>query len=200
MAGKGNRPIIGVNWNKFRDNFADIDFDKKKKEGFMRKTSTHLFFYGSGAIYSNWHSDPKNPRQFLRNNNWFANTEQAFMYEKAILFNDHETAQEILATPSPKDVKALGRKVRNFDAQKWEDRALGIMTSVNLDKYSQNPEFKKELLETGERILVEASPYDKIWGVGLHYMDAKILDEKNWLGKNLLGKALMNVRRLLSAS
>lgn len=163
----------------------------------MRITDTHVYFYGGPAIYSNWYSDAENPKQFLRNNRWFANTEQAFMYEKALYFKDYDVAEKIMGIPSPKDVKALGREIRNFDAAKWSDVSLGIMTSVNLDKYSQNPAFKKELLETGDKILVEASPYDKIWGVGLHFTDDRILDEKNWQGKNLLGKALMEVRQLL---
>ena len=163
----------------------------------MRITDTHVYFYGGPAIYSNWYSNPENPRQFLRKNHWFANTEQAFMYEKALIFDDYEMAEKILLTPNPKEVKALGRQIKNFDAEIWSDVARGVMTSVNLDKYCQNPLFEKELLKTGNRILVEASPYDKIWGVGLHYTDDAILDEKNWVGKNWLGKALMNVRELL---
>lgn len=163
----------------------------------MRITNTHVYFYGGPAIYSNWYSDPENPKQFQYDGHWFANTEQAFMYGKAILFNDLETAQEILNTPNPKDVKALGRKVKNFDSKTWDENCLVIMTAVNYQKYKQNPAFKKQLLETGNRILVEASPYDKIWGVGLHYTDDAVLDEKNWQGKNLLGIALMNVRELL---
>ncbi len=165
----------------------------------MRITDTHVYFYGGPAIYSNWYGNPEIPDQFKHRGHWFSNTEQAFMWEKAMTFGDEQMAEEILDTPNPKDVKALGRKIKNFDSAKWDACSLAIMTSVNLSKYSQNEAFKKELLETGDRILVEASPYDKIWGVGLHYTDDKILDEKNWQGKNLLGIALMNVRELLKS-
>jgi len=74
---------------------------------------------------------------------------------------------------------------------------LGFMKYVNYLKFTQNLEFRNQLLETENRTLVEASPYDKIWGVGLEETNDLILDEKNWLGQNLLGKALMEVRELI---
>lgn len=121
------------------------------------------------------------------------------MYRKSLLFNDQETAKAILKAKDPKEQKALGRQVKGFKEDLWDLKKFEIVVQGNLYKFSQNEALKKELLATGERIIVEGSPYDSIWGVGLKWDDPKILDEKNWRGQNLLGKALMEVRRLLSA-
>lgn len=155
-----------------------------------RITDTHIFFWGS--VFSNWYIS-----EFDYKGHHFHNTEQAFMWEKAMHFNDDEMAQLILATPNPRENKALGRKVRGFDVEKWIIISFPIMVAVNIEKYSQNYELKQILLSTDEKILVEASPYDKIWGIGLRQDDDNCLDETKWQGMNLLGKALMQVRKLL---
>jgi hypothetical protein len=87
----------------------------------------------------------------------------------------------------------LGRQVRNFDAKAWEELSEIYVFMGNLLKFSQNPEIFGKLLATNDSILAEASPFDKIWGVGLEESDPRILDQENW-GQNLLGKALMKVR------
>lgn len=158
----------------------------------MRTTDTHVYFWN--GIYSNWH-----PAPFVDTLNGirFANSEQAFMWWKAHRFGDIETRNEIEKTPDPKEVKKLGRKVKGFDVEKWDNCCFNIMVYVIDDKFRQNPEMLKELLATGNKTIVEASPYDIIWGVGLLEDDDLILDEKNWRGKNLLGKALMEVRERL---
>jgi ribA/ribD-fused uncharacterized protein len=161
----------------------------------MRITDTHVYFYGGECCFSNWHTTKD---QFKHREHIFQNSEQAFMYEKALCFNDIEIAEKILLTGDPKQVKALGRKIKNFDAAIWNDKCKEAMFIVNVAKYGQNKDFLKKLSDTGEKILVEASPYDKIWGVGLHWTDDKILDEKNWQGQNLLGKALMRVRQFFN--
>ena len=160
----------------------------------MRTTDTHVYFFGGDCCFSNWWTTKD---QFKHGPHIFQNSEQAFMYEKAVCFNDREIANQILLTGDPKETKALGRKIKNFNAETWNIMSPHVMYSVNISKYCQNETFLKELLETGNKVLVEASPYDKIWGVGLHWSDDKILDEKNWQGKNLLGKALMDVRKFL---
>lgn len=155
-----------------------------------RITDTHVFFWGS--VFSNWYIC-----EFEYKGHKFYNTEQAFMWEKAIYFNDKEIAELILATPNPKENKKLGRNVRGFDDQKWAMVSYIIMTAVNLEKYLQYPNLKKILLSTDNKMLVEASPYDKIWGIGLSKDDDDCLDETKWLGLNLLGKALMMVRKTI---
>lgn len=116
------------------------------------------------------------------------------MWEKARYFGDEEMAELILHTQNPKEAKALGRKVRGFDAERWMIGSYVVMMAVNYPKYNQNPKLKEKLLATGDKTLVEASPYDKIWGIGLSEDDDRCLDEHLWQGMNLLGKALMEVR------
>lgn len=126
----------------------------------------------------------------------FRNCETYMMYHKAILFNDLETAQRILdAADDPKAVKALGRKVRDFVESTWDDWKYDIVVEGNRQKFQQNPELKALLLATGQKELVEASPLDRIWGVG--YGKVKALENRSKWGRNLLGRALMKVREEL---
>ena len=160
--------------------------------------NTHLFFLGhtskSGdkACLSNWYKC-----SFKDENNQYCSTEQYMMYQKAVLFEDTVKASEILECSDPKTAKNLGRLVKNFNTDKWEDKACHIVYKGCLLKFSQNPELKKFLISTGKRMLVEASPYDKIWGIGLCETDAKIIPIEQWPGKNWLGKCLMKVRNKL---
>lgn len=160
------------------------------KQRGLRLTDTHVYFWGS--VFSNFHKC-----SFKLLGQQFSSSEQAFMWCKAKAFKDEEIAAEILKYSDPKKVKALGRKVKNYDDAKWDMVRYELMVKVNEAKFSQNKDLLDILKETGNRKLVEASPLDKIWGVGLHYDDDAILDESNWVGKNLLGKALMDVRDLL---
>lgn len=155
-----------------------------------RITDTHVYFWGS--ILSNWcHAE------FEYKDHKFKNSEQAFMWLKAIHFNDNDTAELILNEPNPKENKALGRKIKGFITEDWELHCLGYMIEVNLAKFEQNKDMLKDLISTGDKTIVEASPYDKIWGIGLHWDDDDVLDESKWKGKNLLGIALMEVRNKL---
>lgn len=161
----------------------------------MKITDTHVYFWG--GTFSNWC-----PATFSTDADVgikFLNTEQAFMWYKADFFGDLEIRNKIEheTDGNPKEAKKLGRLIRGFDAEKWVKASFTVMVDVNRLKYMQNPKMAKELLDTGNRILVEASPYDKIWGVALGEDDPLILDEKNWQGQNLLGKALMEVRQYL---
>ena len=149
-----------------------------------RETDTHIYFWDS--MFSNWY-----PIQFDYKGHTFQNSEQAFMWEKAVFFGDREIAEQILETPNPGNNKALGRMVSDFDPEKWMDVCLDIMIEVNMAKWSL---MKNDMIATGDKIIVEASPYDRIWGIGLKPQDDSVLDERNWDGLNLLGKALMKVR------
>jgi ribA/ribD-fused uncharacterized protein len=123
------------------------------------------------------------------------------MYQKALLFNDPEVGAEVLTTTSPKTVKALGRKVRNFDEGVWVANRERIVRQGNVCKFTLavRPEdavdLKAKLLATADKKLVEASPLDRIWGVGFGPKNAEA-NRAKW-GLNLLGKALMEVREEL---
>ena len=162
----------------------------------MTTTDTHVYFYSGKEIYSNWHTTVG---QILDPNVglYFNNTEQHFMWSKAMFFNDLPSAEKIAATPDAREVKRLGRGIKCFIEPSWECVRLGFMTYANFLKYRQNPEWGAQLKATGNRTIVEASPVDKIWGVGLSESDPRIFNESEWQGRNLLGIALMNVRALL---
>jgi ribA/ribD-fused uncharacterized protein len=119
------------------------------------------------------------------------------MAEKAILFGEVETRDRILEAPHPDVAKKLGRGVRNFDEEKWDRARFGLVVRGNLAKFGQNPELAEFLLNTGNRVLVEASPVDQIWGIGLAADDPRAEAPGEWKGLNLLGFALMEVRQML---
>ncbi len=154
----------------------------------MNETNYH-FFYNNSNPFSQWYM-----ADFTVERLTFKCAEQYMMYHKALLFADREIAEAVLQTKVPSKHKALGRKVQGFDAQKWQLFREGIVYMGNYYKFTQNPELKKALLATGSALLVEASPTDRIWGVGLAEDDPKIQDAKNWRGLNLLGMALSRVR------
>lgn len=124
-------------------------------------------------------------------------TEQYMMASKAQLFGDKDTWNEIMNACSPAEYKKLGRKVKGFDATVWDEKKLDIVVEGNKAKFSQNPDLKEFLLATGNAILAEASPYDKIWGIGLDSGTASNGSIEDWNGENLLGCALMEVRDYL---
>ena len=124
-------------------------------------------------------------------------TEQYMMASKAKLFGDNEVYNEIMTANNPYDYKKLGRKVRNFEPEPWDARKSEIVVEGNKSKFGQNPDIKEFLLSTGDAILVEASPFDKIWGIGLDRETAMKGTVEQWQGENLLGCALMEVRDYL---
>lgn len=121
------------------------------------------------------------------------------MTGKARLFGDAPTADRIRAAGSPKQAKELGRQVSGFNEALWNDAKLEIVVEGNLQKFAQNPSLADFLLQTGDKVLVEASPVDRIWGVGLAADDTRVENPIQWRGQNLLGFALMEVRDRLRA-
>jgi ribA/ribD-fused uncharacterized protein len=117
------------------------------------------------------------------------------MYHKALLFDDAPIGNEILSAKHPAQVKKLGRAVRDFTDEKWNEHRYDIVVRANILKFSQNEHLKSQLLATGDKILVEASPRDRIWGIGRGAK--KAMEFRDSWGLNLLGKALMDVRKKL---
>lgn len=116
---------------------------------------------------------------------------------KALAFNDHEVAKLIMESNEPYVQKALGREVRGFVKDVWDDICEDLVVDGLVSKFTQNKYLEKFILDTGDTILVEASPSDKIWGIGLAEDDPRALDETQWRGKNLQGKALMRARDII---
>mgnify|MGYP001333700914 CR=1 FL=1 len=146
---------------------------------------------GAGCLSQWW------PADFTVDGVRFPTAEHYMMWRKATLFNDHDMADRILRATHPSRAKALGRQVRGFEQEVWEAQRYGIVVEGNLAKFGQHPDLRRYLLDTGERVLVEASPRDRIWGIGLRDSDPRATDPSQWRGLNLLGFALMRVRALL---
>lgn len=116
------------------------------------------------------------------------------MYKKAKLFHDDEVANKMLATTNQAEIKALGRQVKNFDQSVWDNYCYKLMLDSNYLKYNQNPDLMRLLLSTSDEVICEASPLDRIWGIGLSTDTDAYKDPLNWRGKNLLGQILMQIR------
>ena len=128
----------------------------------------------------------------------FSSMEQYMMYEKAILFQDYQTAEKILSTDDVAEIKALGRMVQHFDEEIWREKREKIVHKGVLQKFLQNPELAEKLLETGEQMIAECAVKDKIWGIGLSMGDEERFCVDKWKGQNLLGQILMQVRAEIS--
>ncbi len=146
-------------------------------------------FFWSG-IFSNWY-----PSKFIVDGIEFNCGEQYMMYMKAMRFGDIETAREILNTTSPKEQKVLGRKVKNYDENIWAAERFKIVKEGLKEKFLQNPKLKEYLFKYKYFIIVEASPVDRVWGIGYHKDNPKIFEEKDKWGQNLLGKILMEIAK-----
>lgn len=177
----------------------------------------YVFFYSTKSPFSNFH-----PAKFEKNGITFFSSEQFMMYQKCVFFGDTATEKLVLAKnddPLAKSfisgkidaqtilksswqewntlqssVKGLGRKVKPYDNEKWGQNRFRLVAEGVLAKFQQNEDLRKYLLNTGNDILVEASPTDEIWGIGLSESDAKVTPPERWKGQNLLGKVLMDVR------
>ena len=165
------------------------------KKGFRPK---YLFFWGhqprkDGQIgkecLSQWW-----PALFELDGIVYPTAEHYMMAQKARLFGDQATYEKILAAPHPGAAKKLGREVQGFDEAIWSQHRFELVIRGNLAKFGQNAELKQFLLATQARVLVEASPVDRIWGIGLAEDDPAVNEPEKWRGLNLLGFALMQVR------
>ncbi len=183
-------------WNE--DGKMKYSIEDLKKDFQKGKSIKYLFFWGhqpshDGSITKTclsqwWKSD------FTIETDTYCCMEQYMMAEKARLFEDDEILNEIMESKNPKQIKELGRKVKNFNEKVWEQKRYSIILNGNYAKFIQNERLKEFLLGAKNRVLVEASPYDKIWGIGMSSDDEHINNPLEWKGLNLLGFALMEVR------
>ena len=158
----------------------------------VTETDEHVFFWKPLSPFDQW-----SPCRFEVDGQWYNCAEQYMMAEKAKLFGDLETRAKILTELDPAVQKRLASAkgpLRGFDESTWERECLRIVTAGNRAKYEQNAELRAALLATAGKHLVEASPMDAIWGIGLGAQEALERDPASWPGKNLLGQALMLVR------
>jgi ribA/ribD-fused uncharacterized protein len=151
-----------------------------------------LFWRGP---FSQWHQS-----YFTINNIMYNCSEQYMMSQKALLFDDKEIYSQIMKAHDPKQIKDLGKKVKNFDNYIWEENRFTIVLKACIAKFSQDETLKKLLLNTGLKTLVEASPYDNIWGIGLGEENPKARIREEWCGLNLLGLALTITRELIKTN
>lgn len=163
----------------------------------------YVFFWGhqppagggvSASCFSQWWPSP-----FTVDGVQYATAEHWMMAGKARLFGDAEAEQAVLAASHPKQAKDAGRLVGGFDEERWAEHRFELVVTGSVHKFGQDPQLRDYLLGTGDRVLVEASPLDRIWGIGLAATDEQAQDPARWQGLNLLGFALMEARRRLSA-
>jgi ribA/ribD-fused uncharacterized protein len=162
----------------------------------------YVFFWGHTATspgvvgkecLSQWY-----PASFSVGGREFSTAEHFMMASKAMLFDDQEIYERILVARTPGEAKHLGREVRHFVERLWKEACFDIVVQGNRAKFEQNPALRDFLLSTRNRVLVEASPVDRLWGIGLSSDDPRASDPELWEGPNLLGFALMEVRRMLN--
>lgn len=148
------------------------------------------------GFLSNWYESPFHIIDLNGETLRFTCIEQYFMWQKAKLFGDEEIAKEILDTPySPKKYKTLGRRVNGFDEEMWTHNRASIMEDALYYKFTQNKNLLAALISTNGFYLVEASPFDTVWGIGMSANDKDVAQEMRWRGKNLLGESLMKIRQ-----
>jgi len=147
------------------------------------------------SCLSNWY-----PAVFTIDDIEYPTVEHYMMAEKARLFKDDNIHAQILKSNTPREAKNLGRTISGFNSRLWNKHRMTIVIAGNFAKFSQHQELKGFLIHTHPAVLVEASPYDRIWGIGLKADDPSAKDPFSWQGENLLGFALMEVRDLLMAT
>ncbi|MEU8583573.1 NADAR family protein [Streptomyces abikoensis] len=163
----------------------------------------YVYFWGhrprrDGSVgpgcFSQWWPSP-----FTVDGTVYATAEHWMMAGKARLFGDAEAEARALAAGHPKQAKDAGRAVRGFDEEVWRRHRFALVVEGSVHKFGQHPELREYLLGTGGRVLVEASPLDRVWGIGLAADDERAGDPARWDGLNLLGFALMEARQRLAA-
>ena len=148
--------------------------------------------YGPNGWFSNWY-----PAVFTVDGVTYLNAEQYLMHQKALCCGDEATAQKVMENPDPKTVKLLGRAITPYDDAKWAAVRQEVIYRGLLAKFGQNSGLKHQLLATGDALIAECSPNDRIWGIGLPLDDPRCQDPAQWQGQSILGSTLMRVRTQL---
>lgn len=183
-------------WDKEKE--ISYTLDNLQKDFKKGKNIKYLFFWGHQpskdgniikACFSQWWKS-----DFTINTDTYCCMEQYMMAEKARLFEDNETLEKIMKSKQPKQIKDLGRQVKNFQEDIWIRYRYSIILNGNYAKFMQNEDLRQFLLGTKDKVIVEASPYDKVWGIGMSADEENIENPLSWKGLNLLGFALMEVR------
>ena len=203
------RRIARVTWEAYaRDAVATIDPPPRNVEELRARIESghrpkYVLFWGhtpsrSGELgkecFSQWY-----PAPFVVDGISYATAEHFMMEAKARLFGDAEAAAAILGARTPAEAKRLGRGVRGFDEGTWVRERFDIVVRASVAKFEQNAPLRAHLLATNDRVLVEASPTDRVWGIGLAARDEGAEDPARWKGLNLLGFALMAARAALAS-
>ena len=148
-----------------------------------------FFWHGP---FSQWH-----PCKFNVNGVEYISAEQYMMAQKALLFGDTDTHALIMAETDQKEIKKYGRLVSNFNKDDWDKNRFTIVLTASIAKFTQNADLKKILMDTELKTLVEASPFDAIWGIKMASDDYRATDRSKWKGINLLGQALTMTREYI---
>lgn len=160
----------------------------------------YLLFWGHAADRPNAQLSQWYPSPFTVEGVAYPTAEHWMMAEKARLFGDARTRDAILAARSPGAAKKLGREVQGFDEATWGTHRFGIVVAGSIHKFGHSAALREALLRTGDQVLVEASPTDRVWGIGLAQDHPDARDPARWRGENLLGFALMDARDELRRS
>lgn len=180
---------------------TSYDLDWLIKQHQSKEKIKYIAFWGhqpskdgtlTKTCFSQWWIAP-----FIVDDVEYKTAEHWMMAEKARLFNDTKIIEKIISAKTPAEAKKLGRQVDNFDVTKWDLHKFEIVVKGNFHKFSQNQYLKEFLLNTNDSVIVEASPVDAIWGIGLATNHSDVENPLLWKGENLLGFALMEVRDLL---
>ena len=186
-------PEKTYNYDEFARNFSDFyaaesELEKRKAEhpefiGFWHE-------YDEYGCLSNWYN-----AEFEYAGKHFVSVEQFMMYHKLLTFRQYDLADQVMKTIDPAEAKKIGRThFDNFDDRLWTRISSTIVKRGVRAKFVQNPDLMEELLSTGNAVLAECSPYDKVWGIGLAPDDERVYDTRKWDGKNKLGRILMILR------
>nr|XP_022314281.1 riboflavin biosynthesis protein PYRR, chloroplastic-like [Crassostrea virginica] len=167
------------------DEIQDLPDDRDKYE----------YFWKARSPFSQWH-----PSKFVVDGKTYNCAEQYMMYHKALVMKNDELAEVIMALDNPQEIKDVGRSIPDIDAELWNHKSFEVVEAGNMAKFSQNEELKQKLFNTYPRTLVEASPHDTIWGIGLGQRDKRAWNKMSWRGENRLGEILTRVRDKLMGS
>ncbi|XP_034334941.2 uncharacterized protein [Magallana gigas] len=172
-----------------RPTTPEYSYFREENEQPENEKDKYEYFWQKESVFSQWY-----PSKFVVDGVEYSCAEQYMMQQKAILMNDMETADIIMALDAPNEMKQTGRYVKNFNQTVWDQHCTRIVEKGNIAKFSQNDDLKMTLFSTYPKTLVEASPYDKVWGIGLRKNDPRAWSKSTWQGKNLLGEILTRVR------